>query len=173
MADNNLEHSEDLAHHRDVNRDAKGEIILQHVVRRDHVEDAICEFVEEHPRIVNDELKSKVYEMATNAVTLEDKFIKLAFAGKDQEGITEKEVKQYIRHIADRRLLQLGMKPKFGVKENPMPWLDWVLNGASHDNFFEKRVTEYSVNGMEGDWGWDANASEGEVCGVDGNGCPA
>jgi len=34
--------------------------------------------------------------------------------------------------------------------------LDWVLNGASHDNFFEKRVTEYSVNGMDGDWGWDA-----------------
>jgi len=48
------------------------------------------------------------------------------------------------------------MKPKFKVKENPLPWLDWVLNGASHDNFFEKRVTEYSVNGMDGDWGWDA-----------------
>jgi hypothetical protein len=30
------------------------------------------------------------------------------------------------------------------------------LNGASHDNFFEKRVTEYSVVGMEGDWGWEA-----------------
>ena len=111
------------------------------------------EFVEEHPRIVNDELKSKIYEMASNAVKLEDKFIKLAFDGKDQEGITEKDVKQYIRHIADRRLLQ--------------------LNGASHDNFFEKRVTEYSVNGMEGDWGWDANTSEGEVCGLDGDGCPA
>ena len=68
---------------------------------------------------------------------------------------SEEDVKQYIRHIADRRLLQLGMKPKFGVKDNPLPWLDWVLNGASHDNFFEKRVTEYSVNGMEGDWGWD------------------
>ena len=26
---------------------------------------------------------------------------------------------------------------------------------ASHDNFFEKRVTEYSVNGLEGDWGWE------------------
>ena len=131
------------------------------------------EFVEEHPRIVNDELKSKIYEMAKNAVKLEDKFIKLAFNGHEQEGITEKEVKQYIRHIADRRLLQLGMKPKFNAKENPMPWLDWVLNGASHDNFFEKRVTEYSVNGMEGEWGWGENAPEGEVCGFDGQGCAA
>jgi hypothetical protein len=28
-----------------------------------------------------------------------------------------------------------------------------------HDNFFEKRVTEYSVNGMEGDWGWEEVAA--------------
>ena len=47
------------------------------------------------------------------------------------------------------------MKPNFNAKDNPLPWLDWVLNGASHDNFFEKRVTEYSVNGLEGDWGWE------------------
>jgi len=109
---------------------------------------------DEHPRIVNDELKSKIYEMAKQAVALEDKFVALAFNGSDVQGLTRDEVKLYIRHIADRRLLQLGLKPKFKVKDNPLPWLDWVLNGASHDNFFEKRVTEYSVTGMEGEWGW-------------------
>ena len=114
-------------------------------------------FCDEHPRVVNDELKSKIYTMSKEAVKLEDKFIDLAYSsGVNIEGLSKDEVKQYIRHIADRRLLQLGMKPKFGVKDNPLPWLDWVLNGASHDNFFEKRVTEYSVNGMEGDdWGWN------------------
>ena len=112
-------------------------------------------FCDEHPRIVNDELKSKIYEMAKNAVKLEDRFIDLAYNGHDIQGLSKEEVKQYIRHIADRRLLQLGMKPKFNAKDNPLPWLDWVLNGASHDNFFEKRVTEYSVVGMEGDWGWE------------------
>ena len=110
---------------------------------------------DEHPRIVNDELKSKIYEMAKRAVELEDKFVALAFNGSEVQGLTRDEVKLYIRHIADRRLLQLGLKPKFKVKDNPLPWLDWVLNGASHDNFFEKRVTEYSVTGMEGDWGWE------------------
>ena len=114
---------------------------------------------DEHPRIVNDELKSKIYEMAKRAVELEDKFVQLAFNGSDVQGLTRDEVKLYIRHIADRRLLQLGLKPKFKVKDNPLPWLDWVLNGASHDNFFEKRVTEYSVNGMEGDWGWEEQAA--------------
>jgi ribonucleotide reductase beta subunit family protein with ferritin-like domain len=112
-------------------------------------------FCDEHPRIVNDELKSKIYEMASNAVKLEDKFVSLAFKGNDVQGLTKEEVRAYIRHIADRRLLQLGLKTKFKQKDNPLPWLDWVLNGASHDNFFEKRVTEYSVVGMEGDWGWE------------------
>ena len=113
---------------------------------------------DEHPKIVNDELKSKIYEMAKTAVTLEDKFIQLAFNGSDVQGLSRDDVKLYVRHIADRRLLQLGLKPKFKVKDNPLPWLDWVLNGASHDNFFEKRVTEYSVTGMEGDWGWEEAA---------------
>lgn len=113
-------------------------------------------FCEEHPRAVNDELKSKIYKMARNAVKLEDKFIDLAFDGNEVQGLTKQEVRDYIRHIADRRLLQLGLKPKFNQKDNPLPWLDWVLNGASHDNFFEKRVTEYSVAGMEGeDYGWE------------------
>ncbi len=117
------------------------------------------EFCDEHPRIVNDELKSKIYTMAKQAVDLEDKFIALAFKGNDVQGLTKEEVRKYIRHIADRRLLQLGLKPKFRQKDNPLPWLDWVLNGASHDNIFEKRVTEYSVNGMEGDWGWNEVAT--------------
>lgn len=118
-------------------------------------------FCEEHPRAVNDELKSKIYKMARNAVKLEDKFIDLAFDGNEVQGLTKQEVRDYIRHIADRRLLQLGLKPKFNQKDNPLPWLDWVLNGASHDNFFEKRVTEYSVAGMEGeDYGWEELESE-------------
>jgi len=111
------------------------------------------EFCDEHPRVVNDELKSKIYDMAKSAVNLEDKFINLAYKGNEIEGLDKKEVKAYIRHIADRRLLQLGMKPIFKAKDNPLPWLDWVLNGASHDNFFEKRVTEYSVVGLTGEWG--------------------
>ena len=118
-------------------------------------------FCEEHPRVVNDELKSKIYKMARNAVKLEDKFIDLAFDGNEVQGLTKQEVRDYIRHIADRRLLQLGLKSKFNQKDNPLPWLDWVLNGASHDNFFEKRVTEYSVAGMEGeDYGWEELEAE-------------
>ena len=90
--------------------------------------------------------------MSTLSVELEDKFIDLAYDMGTIEGLAKEEVKQYIRYITDRRLLQLGLKPNFKVKENPLPWLEWILNGADHTNFFENRVTEYEVAGLTGDW---------------------
>jgi glutaredoxin 3 len=40
------------------------------------------------------------------------------------------------------------LKGNYKVKDNPLPWLEWVLNGADHTNFFENRVTEYEVAGL-------------------------
>ena len=106
----------------------------------------------EHPRIIDDEFKGHIYEMARQAVKLEDNFIDLAYKMGDIEGLDQKEVKQYVRYITDRRLLQLGLKGNYKVKDNPLPWLEWVLNGADHTNFFENRVTEYEVAGLTGKW---------------------
>lgn len=110
-------------------------------------------FCAEHPRIVDEDFKKDIYELARHAVKLEDKFIDLAYKMGEVEGLESSEVKQYIRYITDRRLLQLGLRTNFKVKENPLPWLEWVLNGADHTNFFENRVTEYEVAGLKGGWG--------------------
>ena len=106
----------------------------------------------EHPKIVDDQFKNDLYEMARQSVKLEDKFTDLAYKIGDMEGLSAAEVKQYVRYITDRRLLQLGLKTNFKVKENPLPWLEWILNGADHTNFFEGRVTEYEVAGLVGTW---------------------
>ena len=105
------------------------------------------EFIQEHVWIWTDEFKKELYTICREMVDLEDHFIDLAFEQGGIQGLTPDEVKQYIRYIADRRLLQLGLKPNYGVKENPLEWLDWILNGVSHDNFFEKRSTEYAKAG--------------------------
>jgi ribonucleoside-diphosphate reductase beta chain len=113
------------------------------------------EFCNEHPRIVTDDFKAGIYQMFRDAVKLEDKVIELAFEMDGIEGLTEEEVKKYIRYVANRRLTQLGLKPNWTkAMENPLPWLDWVLNGDSFKNFFEGTVTDYNADGMEGDWGW-------------------
>jgi len=101
---------------------------------------------------VDNDFKKEIYGMAKDIVKLEDKFIELAYEMGDIEGLTMEEVKTYIRYITDRRLLQLGLKTNFKVKNNPLPWLEWILNGADHTNFFENRVTEYEVAGLTGSW---------------------
>ncbi len=61
-------------------------------------------------------------------------------------------MKRYIRFIADRRMTQLGLDPFYGIEENPLPWLDDMLNAVEHANFFENRATEYSRASTTGSW---------------------
>ena len=118
-----------------------------------HVESMIKLFktlIKENPKIWKDKFKKTIYQTARDMVELEDKFIDLAFEMGGIRGLTSDEVKKYIRYIADRRLLQLSLKPNYGVKDNPLGWLDWVLNGVEHANFFENRATEYNKGATTG-----------------------
>ena len=98
------------------------------------------------------EVKDDIVECCRTVVSLEDKFIELAFEMGDVEGMTPDDIKQYIRYIADWRLGQLKLPPIYGVKEHPLPWLTEILNGVEHANFFEARATEYSKGATQGDW---------------------
>jgi ribonucleotide reductase beta subunit family protein with ferritin-like domain len=113
------------------------------------------EFCDEHPKIITDEFKSSIYQMFRDAVEIEDKIIDLAFGLGTIEGITKEEIKNYIRYIADRRLIQLGLKGNWDQRDNPLPWLEWVIAGDSFKNFFEGVVTDYNASGMTGEWGWN------------------
>jgi len=112
-------------------------------------------YCNENPRVVNDDFKKKIYSMVRTAVKLEDIFIERAFGFSEMEGLTIEEMKMYIRYMADRRLIQLGMKGNYKVKDNPLSWLDFILNAPDHTNFFENRVTEYSVGGLTGKFSYD------------------
>ena len=81
-------------------------------------------YIEENREIWNDELKSKIYTIAEKMVQLEDKFIDLAFSMGAMEDLTSEDVKKYIRYIADRRLISLGLKGIYKVKRNPLPWVE-------------------------------------------------
>jgi ribonucleoside-diphosphate reductase beta chain len=37
-------------------------------------------------------------------------------------------------------------------EDHPLPWLQPLLNGVEHANFFETRATEYSKGATRGDW---------------------
>ncbi len=110
------------------------------------------EFIQENLDIWTDDFKKEIYQACRDMVGLEDRFLDLVFEMGDIDGLTKKEMQKYIRYIADRRLLQLGLKPNYDVKDNPLNWLDDVL-GVEHQNFFEGRATTYMKAGLRGDVG--------------------
>lgn len=109
-------------------------------------------FIQENPEVWTEDLRSTLYEACATIVHFEDAFIDLAFEVGGIEGLTARQVKQYIRYIADRRLMQLGLKEIYLADHNPLPWLDEILNGVEHANFFENRVTEYAKAATSGTW---------------------
>lgn len=110
-------------------------------------------FIKENPELWNDELRIKLVEICKEVVEHEDAFIDLAFNFEGAiEGITKKEMKLYIRYIADRRLKQLGLDPIYHIDNNPLIWFDSIVNAPEFGNFFETRVTEYSKGATTGDW---------------------
>ena len=110
-------------------------------------------YISENHEIWTDELKSKIYTIAEKMVELEDKFIDLAFEMGPMEDLSIEDVKKYIRYIADRRLISLGLKGVFKVKRNPLPWVEEMINAPTHTNFFENRATDYAKGAHSGDWG--------------------
>ena len=108
------------------------------------------EFIQENIDLWTDDFKAEIYQACREMVDLEDRFLDLVFEQGDIPGLTKQEMQEYIRYIADRRLLQLGLKPNYEVKDNPLNWLDDVL-GVEHQNFFEGRATTYMKAGLRGD----------------------
>ena len=109
-------------------------------------------FIRENPEIWTDGLRQELREACATIVSHEDAFADLAFEMGPVEGLTAADIKQYIRYIADRRLTQLGLEPMYGTPRNPLPWMDEMLNGVEHANFFENRATEYSRAATRGTW---------------------
>ncbi|MBS4046682.1 MAG: ribonucleotide-diphosphate reductase subunit beta [Ferrovibrio sp.] len=109
-------------------------------------------FLEENPEVWTEQFQRDLYVACSTIVEHEDAFIDLAFEIEGVQGLTAQEVKEYIRWTADRRLLQLKLQPMYRIEKNPLPWLDAILNGVEHTNFFENRATEYSKASTQGNW---------------------
>jgi ribonucleoside-diphosphate reductase beta chain len=89
--------------------------------------------------------KTRAHKMIREAVKCEKEFIIDALPCS-LIGMNAKMMGQYIEYVADRLLVQLGY-PKIWNTANPFPFMERIsLEGK--DNFFEKRVSNYSKAGV-------------------------
>ena len=109
-------------------------------------------FISENPGIWTEEFRGDLYKACETIVAHEDAFVDLAFELGPVEGLAAGDIKAYIRYIANRRLIQLGLEEIYRERRHPLPWLDGMLNAVEHTNFFENRATEYSKAATQGTW---------------------
>jgi ribonucleoside-diphosphate reductase beta chain len=89
--------------------------------------------------------KTKAHKMLREAVRIEREFITDALPCS-LIGMNARMMSQYIEFVADRLAVQLGYPKIWGVA-NPFPFMERIaLEGK--DNFFEKRVSNYSKAGV-------------------------
>ena len=104
---------------------------------------------EEQPELWTDEFQKHIIDLVKDGSRLEYTFAQTVFP-KGIFGMNAEGFKQYIEHIADRRLTRIGLSEQFNVS-NPFPWMSEAIDLNKEKNMFETRVTEYQVGGTL-DW---------------------
>ncbi|HEY1016721.1 MAG TPA: ribonucleotide-diphosphate reductase subunit beta [Herpetosiphonaceae bacterium] len=97
----------------------------------------------EQPELWSAPFQAEVRALVRQAVELEaDYAAECLPAGV--AGLSAPQFRQYVEHIADRRLERIGLPAEYGAA-NPFPWMSETIDLAKEKNFFETRVTEYQA----------------------------
>ena len=105
----------------------------------------------EEPWLFDEEMARQVRDMLAEAVECEAQFA-ADLLGQGVAGLPLADMRQYLEHVADRRLAHLGLEPLYG-SANPLAFMD-LQDVQELSNFFERRVSAYQV-GVTGDVSFD------------------
>jgi ribonucleoside-diphosphate reductase beta chain len=107
----------------------------------------------EEPDLFDDELAVEVRNMLDEAVECEVQFAEDLLGG-GIPGLPLRDMRSYLQHVADRRLAQLGLSPRYG-SPNPFAFME-LQDVQELSNFFERRVSAYQV-GVSGKVSFDSD----------------
>ena len=105
----------------------------------------------EEPELFDDAMKADVVRMLEEADDCELSFAE-DILGQGVPGMSIQDMRQYLEFVADQRLGNLGLAPRYGSK-NPFGFLD-LQDVQELSNFFERRVSAYQV-GVTGEVAFD------------------
>jgi ribonucleoside-diphosphate reductase beta chain len=105
----------------------------------------------EEPELFDADLQLSIREMLQDAVETEMIFARDLLEG-GIAGLSGNDMYTYLKFVADQRLMNLQMKPMYGVS-NPFPFME-QQDVQELTNFFERRVSAYQV-GISGEVAFD------------------
>ncbi len=108
--------------------------------------DVINQIKVENPHLWSREFQEEVLEMIHEAVELEYRYA-VDTMPRGVLGLNAAMFNDYLRYIANRRCIQIGLPEQFQGISNPFPWMSEMMDLKKEKNFFETRVTEYQTGG--------------------------
>ena len=105
----------------------------------------------EEPDLFDAEMEQQVKDMLAEAVECEVQFA-ADLLEQGVSGMSLGDMREYLQHVADRRLGVLGIEPLYG-SENPFTFME-LQDVQELSNFFERRVSAYQM-GVTGSVSFD------------------
>jgi ribonucleoside-diphosphate reductase beta chain len=100
----------------------------------------------ENPHLWTPQFKAEIVALFHQAVELEYRYAEDTMP-RGVLGMNASMFKGYLRYIANRRAVQIGLDALFPNEENPFPWMSEMIDLKKERNFFETRVIEYQSGG--------------------------
>jgi ribonucleoside-diphosphate reductase beta chain len=108
--------------------------------------DLINQIKLENPHLWTPEFRERIKELFIKAVDLEYRYAEDTMP-RGVLGLNAPMFKEYLRFVANRRAVQIGLEALFPQATNPFPWMSEVIDLKKQRNFFETRVIEYQTGG--------------------------
>ena len=109
--------------------------------------DVINQIKLENPELWTEEFQSEMIELIKTGVDLETRYAYDTMP-KPILGMNANLFEEYIKFIANRRFVQIGLPEQYPGAKNPFEWMSEIMDLKKEKNFFETRVTEYKVGGQ-------------------------
>ncbi|WP_433830012.1 ribonucleotide-diphosphate reductase subunit beta [Actinoplanes sp. CA-015351] len=113
--------------------------------------DVVDQVRAEEPDLFDADMEQQVRDMLSEAVECEVQFA-ADLLEQGVSGMSLTDMREYLQHVADRRLEALGIAPVYGSK-NPFAFME-LQDVQELSNFFERRVSAYQV-GVTGSVSFD------------------
>lgn len=108
--------------------------------------DMINQIKLENPHLWTQEMREEATQMILQATQLEIEYARDTMP-RGILGMNAAMMEEYLQFIANRRLIQIGLKEQFSGVGNPFPWMSEIMDLRKEKNFFETRVIEYQTGG--------------------------
>ena len=109
--------------------------------------DVINQIKLENPELWTEKFQAEMIELIKTGVELETRYAYDTMP-KPILGMNAVLCEEYIKFIANRRFVQVGLPEQYPGAKNPFEWMSEIMDLKKEKNFFETRVTEYKVGGQ-------------------------